>query len=73
MRKNEGSMQKGLDNIGVVHKYLVIYFQVSAYEEQLFPFEPQMNADGLSAADSFAFIRGLWKLFSPEKIPENFC
>ena|GEM_PF-3531115 len=28
-----------------------------------------MNADGLSAADSSVFIRGLRKLFSPEKNP----
>ncbi len=30
---------------GRMNKYLAIYFQVFAYEEQLFNCEPQMNAD----------------------------
>ncbi|RLC10284.1 MAG: hypothetical protein DRI57_20630 [Deltaproteobacteria bacterium] len=51
---------------------LAIYFQVSAYEEQLFHCDPRMNADERGRPVCRGLIRGLCKLFSQEKIPKNF-
>ncbi len=44
---------------GKLPKYLAICFQVSAYEEQLFHCEPQMNADERGRPVCRGIIRGL--------------